>query len=164
MISSKRRTPLFGAGSSSCRLPRRYLSGQCESVGKEKFSEARELGYLFHAELIVTVCAMIAIESDQMGPLLQIIGQSSRLMKGVDPRGKILSSESCVQLPGSDIKGFSVHSSCRIRVLALRIVDPLLIRAANDRRRMFRSICSLCCRIDTNDPSEVAFHRVFQWT
>lgn len=162
MISSKRKIPLLGTGS-SC-LPGSHLSGQREGVGEEKFSEARELGYLFHAQLVVIVRAMIAIEPDQMGPLLQIIGQSSRLMEGVDPRGKVLSSESCVQLSGRDIKGFSVHSRCRVHVLALRIVDPLLICAANDRRRMFRRICSLWSRIDTNDSSVVSFHRVFQWT
>lgn len=146
---------LLGVGSSSC-LSSRDLRGKRESVGEEKLGKTRELGNLFLAQLIVIMGSLISVKPDQMGPVLEIIGQPSSLMKCINPRREILFREARVQLSCSNVESLPVHGRCSVRMTAGSIVRALNVSPANRRRDVLRNFHSLWARID------VSYHRVLR--
>ena len=144
---------LLRTGGSSC-LSSSDLSRKCESVGEEKLCKTCELGNLFLAQFIVIMGSLVSIKPDQMGPVLEIIGQLSSLMKCINPRREILFRQGRVQLSCSNVESLSIHSRCSVRMTAGSVVRTLNVSPANCRRDVLRNFHSLWTRID------VSYYRV----
>lgn len=135
------------AKSRSC-LSSSDLSGKRKSVGEEKLSKASQLEDFFRAQFIVVMCSLIAIKPDQVGPLLQIIGQLSRLMKGINPWSEVLSCEAAIKLPGRHVESLPIHGCCSIGVASGSVIRALHICPLNGRRDVFWNFYALWRRVD----------------
>nr|WP_258391399.1 hypothetical protein [Stenotrophomonas maltophilia] len=124
---------LFRTGHSS-RFSSSDLSGKRKSVGKEKLSEACQLSDFFSGELIVIMRSLIAVKSNQMSPILQIIGQLSSFMKGINSWGKIFPGEIAVKFSRGYVESLSIHSCCSIGVTSSSVIRALDVGPLNWRR------------------------------
>jgi len=126
---------LLRTGSCSC-LSSSDLSRKCESVGEEKLSKACELGDFFRTQFIVVMCSLIPVKPDQVGPLLQIIGQLPGLIKGINPWREVLSCEAAVKLSSGYVKSLSIHGCCSIGVASGSVVRALRVCPLNGWRNV----------------------------
>ena len=132
----------------SSRLSSSNLSGKCKSVGKEKLSEACQLRDFLPSELIVIMRSLIAIKTNQMSPILQIIGQLAGFMKGINPWGEILPGEIAVKFSRGYVESLSIHSRCSIGMTSSSVIRALDVGSLNWRRYASWNFQTLRARVN----------------
>lgn len=111
------------SGFSCCDLGRKS-----ERVGQEQFRETRKLCNFLFAQFVVIVRTVVSVKPNQVRPFLQVIGQLSSFMKGVNSWSEVLSGQSGIDLSRSHVKRLSVHRRSGVRMASRRIVGTLYVR------------------------------------
>lgn len=138
---------LLRTGSSSC-LSSSDLSRKCESVGEEKLSKACKLEDFVWAQFIVVMRSLIPVKPDQVGPLLQIIGQLPSLIKGINPWREVLSCEAAVKLSSGYVKSLSIHGCRSIGVASGSVIRALRVCPLNGWRDVVWNFHALWRRVN----------------
>jgi hypothetical protein len=132
------------------------LRGKCEGVSEEQVREAGNLLNLCSGQFLFVMGALIAIEPNDVSPLLQVARELPRRMQGINPRRQILACERWIEFPCRHVQCFAIHRSSRIRMSAFSIVRSLLVGALNSCGNMLRNFDSLRRWVDLFDGRAMA--------
>lgn len=126
---------------STCRLSLTYahLCGQGKRVGKKEFSEQAQLFDLGGWQLFIVVRAIVAVQTNQMRPFLQVRGEFASGLKSVNARYERLASKRRIELTRCQIQRLPKHRCRSIAIPAQGVVSTLEKRAAHAIRDSSRT-------------------------
>ena len=124
---------------------RRDLCRKRERVDKEELGKTLQLRDFFVRQFCRAMGALISVQSNRVSPVLKVLGKSSCIKKGVDPRSERELLQVFIKFARRDVERLSEHCRSRVVLLSPRIVDPLKVRPLDSfrcevRRRVLFSL------------------------